>query len=85
MGALANGLASSRCGFSASKRIGNAVVRNRVRRRLREVVRVQWPNVVPGWDVVFAAREPLREAEFADIQAAVSTLLQRAHLLEPVA
>jgi ribonuclease P protein component len=85
MGVLANDQDGSRCGFSVGKRLGKAVVRNRVRRRLREVVRQEWPHVAPGWDVVFAAREPLRDARFADIQDAVSTLLRRAHLLPPLA
>lgn len=84
LGLLANGLDSSRCGFSASKRLGNAVVRNRARRRMREAVRGYWPAVASGWDVVFAAREPLRDAAFADIEQAVSTLLQRAHLLQSI-
>lgn len=81
MGVLANGLALSRCGFSVSKRVGTAVVRNRIRRRLREIARERWPDVPPGWDVVFAAREPLREADFSEIRDAVGTLLLRARLL----
>jgi len=81
MGVLANGLAISRCGFSVSKRVGKAVVRNRARRRVREVVREHWPVVPPGWDVVFAAREPLREANSSEIREAVSTLLRRARLI----
>jgi ribonuclease P protein component len=81
MGALANGLDMSRCGFSVSKRIGSAVERNRVRRRLPETVRIQWASVAPGWDVVFAAREPLRDADFDDIGKAVATLLQRSRLV----
>jgi ribonuclease P protein component len=81
MGILANGLAQSRCGFSVSKRVGSAVVRNRIRRRLREIVRAQWLDVPPGWDVVFAAREPVREANFSEMRDAVDTLLRRARLL----
>ena len=81
MGVLANGLAFSRCGFAVSKRVGTAVVRNRIRRRLREITRAQWSDVPPGWDVVFAAREPLREADFSEIRDAVDTLLRRARLL----
>lgn len=84
VGLLANGLEISRCGFSVGKRLGNAVVRNRVRRRLREAVRQQWQDVAPGWDVVFAAREPLCEAPFTDVQDAVSVLLRRARLTSGV-
>jgi len=84
LGALPNGLGVSRCGFSVSKRLGTAVERNRARRRLREAVRLHWDSVAPGWDLVFAAREPLREAAFPDIVAAVCTLLRRAGLLAEV-
>jgi ribonuclease P protein component len=73
----------SRCGFSVGKRFGKAVARNRTRRRLREAARAVWANVSPGWDVVFAAREPLRDAAFADLDHALRTLLQRAGLLCP--
>jgi ribonuclease P protein component len=82
MGVLANGQNVSRCGFSVGKRFGKAVVRNRARRRMREAVRLQWAAVAPGWDIVFAAREPLREASFTEIMDAVSTLLRRAHLVQ---
>ncbi len=84
LGALPNGLGISRCGFSVSKRLGTAVARNRARRRLREGVRLHWESVAPGWDLVFAAREPVRQATLADIAAAVHTLLRRAGLLAEV-
>jgi ribonuclease P protein component len=83
VGALANGLDASRCGFSVGKRVGGAVVRNRAKRRLREAVRPLWPAVAPGFDIVFAAREPLCDAAFSDIQEAVTALLRRARLLRP--
>ena len=84
IGVLANGLDCSRCGFSVGKRIGNAVARNCVRRRLREAVRLQWESVAPGWDIVFAAREPVCTAAYADIAAAVHTLLERAAVVRSV-
>lgn len=80
LGVIANDLAESRCGYSTSKKLGDAVERNRARRRMREAVRRQWPSVQPGWDIVFAGRQPLCNADFDEIVDAVGTLLRRAHV-----
>jgi ribonuclease P protein component len=79
---LPNDLPASRFGFSVSKRVGNAVVRNRVRRRLREIVRLRLPAVAPGWDVVLIARPTIAQAEFRQIETAVERLLVQAGLYE---
>lgn len=76
---LANGLEHSRFGFMVSKRVGNAVVRNKVRRRLREAVRAN--QVLGGWDAVFIARRGIEQAGFSQVQRAAGNLLRRARLL----
>jgi ribonuclease P protein component len=76
-----NGLSVSRFGFSVGKRVGKAVVRNRARRRLREVVRLLVPSIEAGWDALFIARPPIASASYGDIAVAVETLLRRAGLL----
>jgi len=80
MKAVPNGLEQSRFGFSVSKRVGKAVVRNRVRRRLRECVRLT--PYKQGWDVVFIARNPSSEADYHRLDRAVGNLMQRANLRE---
>ena len=79
---LPNGLPYSRFGFSVSSRIGNAVVRNRLKRRLRESIRLRQELIEPGWDVVFIARRPIGNADYHQIDAACARLLRRAHLLK---
>lgn len=78
--ALENYLPYSRFGFSVSRRIGNAVVRNRVKRRMREAVRLRMTDVRMGWDCVFIARAPVREASYGEIDRACAKLLRRASL-----
>lgn len=70
----------SRFGFSVSRRIGNAVVRNRVKRRMREAVRLKMHQIEPGWDCVFIARNPIRDAAYCEIDGACARLLRRASL-----
>jgi len=81
--ALPNDLAYSRFGFTASRRIGNAVKRNRARRLMREAVRLRLDDIKPGWDVVFIARKPIVNATFHQVQAACEQLLAQADLLKP--
>jgi ribonuclease P protein component len=74
-----NAQTCSRFGFSVSKRLGNAVHRNRIRRLLREAVRSF--DVSPGWDVVIIARTPAAGASLADLSQALHQQLKRAGLL----
>ena len=77
-----NGDQISRFGFLASKRVGNATERNRVKRRLREVVRPRIKMIQPGWDILIIARYAMTKAEFTEVDDAVSQLLRRADLLQ---
>lgn len=76
-----NGAAISRFAVSAGRHTGNAVIRNRLKRRMREALRPHLPAVQAGYDCLLVARQPLAEATFAEIEAALSQLLQRGALL----
>jgi ribonuclease P protein component len=76
---LPNGLERNRYGFVASKRVGKAVVRNRVKRLLREAARSI--PMKSGWDIVFIARIGAAGASYRDIETAVTKLLGRSGIL----
>jgi len=78
---LPNGEDFSRAGFSASRRLGNAVQRNLARRRMSEAVRLAWDLILPGYDMVWVGRAGVNQADFSQVQEACVQLLRRAHLL----
>lgn len=80
MKVLPNALDLTRYGFSVSKRVGKAVTRNRVKRLLREILRIM--PLRPGWDIVFIARPAVAAADYASLKKSVEGLLARARLLE---
>ena len=81
---LANDLGLTRFGFSTGRRLGGAVARNRVRRRLREIVRALVAEVRPGWDILLIARPGAEKATYPELRDAVRDVLRRGALLEAV-
>ena len=68
----------SRIGLSTPRTLGGSVQRNRVRRRLREILRRRLESIGPGWDLLLIARPAAGQATFADLDGALDTLLRRA-------
>ena len=77
-----NRTATNRVGVTVSKKLGCAVVRNRVRRRLREVYRLNEDKFTPGWDIVVVARSRCVGAEFEALQNAYLSLAEKAGFLQ---
>ena len=75
-----NGLDITRFGFPVGKRIGNAVVRNKVKRRLREVARLT--EIQEGWDLVLIARKDASSADFHRLRSSMTRLFKRAGILD---
>jgi ribonuclease P protein component len=80
LSAVRNDLDVTRCGFVVSRRVGKAVVRNTVRRRLREIVRRLLAQLPPGWDLVLSARPAAAAATYLELEETVRALLDRAPL-----
>ena len=72
----ANGAARSRFGISVKKALGGAVVRNRIRRRIREILRRNSSEILSGWDFVMHPRRSVASANFAALQAELVGLLR---------
>jgi ribonuclease P protein component len=78
--ALPNNLDHNRYGFVTSKKLGGAVVRNRTRRRLREIARETPAR--DGYDVVLSAKSVAASAEFAQLRESVAKLMAKGGLLD---
>ena len=74
--------ATNRVGVTVSKKLGGAVVRNRVRRRLREVYRLKEAKFAPGWDIVVVARSRCITADFQKLTECYLSLAEKAGILE---
>ena len=72
---------TNRVGITVSKKLGHAVVRNRVRRRLREVYRLNEERFAPGWDIVVVARTKAVHADFETLSKAYLQLAEKAGIL----
>ena len=77
-----NRFSANRVGVTVGKKLGGAVVRNRVRRRLREVYRINEARFTPGWDIVVVARSRCVNAPFEKLTKAYLSLAEKAGVLE---
>ena len=72
----------TRIGVSAGKSVGNAVKRNRAKRRIRACIDRLLCGIKPGYDLIIIGRKPVLEAEFGELERAMKILLSKAGLLE---
>ena len=77
-----NGTGTNRVGYTVSKKLGGAVVRNRIRRRLREIYRTHEEEFLPGRDIVVVARSRAAAASYRQLERSMLTLSARLGLLQ---
>ena len=75
---LKSALDYGRSGFVVSRHVGGAVIRNKVKRRLKEITRASRPQ--GAWDMVFIAKAGASQAKFAELKAEFDLLLKKAGL-----
>lgn len=71
-----------RLGISVSKKVGNAVVRNRLRRMIKEIVRHNGDRIVGQTDLILIARKPAADMEYKEMEKSILHVLRRASLFE---
>ena len=78
--ACRNDQKETRLGVAAGKSVGNAIARNRAKRRLRAAVQNQQKNVgiASGWDIVLIARAPVVSAQWNDVKEALNKMMLKA-------
>jgi ribonuclease P protein component len=72
----------SRFGVAAGRSIGNAVERNRAKRRIKEIIRHRITRISDGWDIVFLARNAINCASHNELKTALDELILRAELIK---
>lgn len=77
-----NGMNYNRVGFSVTKKIGNSVVRNKVRRRMKESYRLNCNKIKDGYDLIFLPKVAANKADYREIESAMLHLLKISHLLK---
>lgn len=77
-----NGSHTNRVGITVGKKLGHAVVRNRIRRRVREAYRLNESRFAAGWDIVLVARSRCQTVSFEKLCQNLLALAEKAEILE---
>lgn len=79
---MKNKLDYTRIGFSVTKKIGNSVVRNRVKRRMREICRLNFNNIKDGYDIILIPKKNVVDIGYNELESAILHILNLASLMK---
>ena len=82
MYSIKNGSEFNNIGISASKKIGKSVIRNLIKRRIKEVYKIQEPLLKQGYDIIIIVRAAAVELSFNDLNKSVNHLLKKQKLFK---
>ena len=71
---------SIKVGFAVTKKVGHAVVRNKIRRRLREIAKIQLPRLKQNYNIIVVAKENVTDASFDKLVLEFNKLISKANL-----
>lgn len=72
-----NGMESNRFGISVSKKVGNSCIRHKLKRQIKEIIRLNEEKFIKGNDIVFIVRKKAKNAEFDVIKSKILFLSQK--------
>jgi len=76
---LKNNMDITRVGFTASKKVGKSVIRNRARRLMKESFRSLSYDIKNGYDIVFIARVSIKDAMYCDVEKSMKRVIKKAN------
>lgn len=77
-----NGLDETRVGYTITKKIGNAVIRNKLRRKMKEIYRLNFHNIRQGYDLIFIAKKSIKDIPYKELEGSMIHIMSIAKVLK---
>lgn len=77
-----NKLDETRVGFTITKKHGNAVIRNKIRRRMKEIYRLNFHNIKDGYDLVFIPKRNVIDISYKELEGSIIHIMKIAKVLK---
>lgn len=76
-----NDLEKTRFGYCITKKIGNSVVRNKVRRKMQEIIRLEFQDIKNGYDIVIIPKKNTVDIGYKEMESSINHLLKKSRML----